>query len=128
MSPPATEEELTGAAQGGMGVPAPVEGAVRSGTVPANGARTVRVLYLFAGARRKSGLANSMRLACKGSGIKVIVEEVDILRGGRRHDLLRKVHRDKILVKVRKGHYVLTAASPPSSMSRPAASFRAKDG
>ena len=119
LSPPAAEGEQTGVAHGGMGVPAPNEGAGRSGTVPANGARTVRVLYLFAGARRKSGLARSLRLACKGTGVKIIVEEIDILRGGRRHDLLRKVYRNKILVKVRKGNYFLTAASPPcGSFSR----------
>ena len=43
----------------------------------------------------------------------MFIEEIDILRGGRKHDLLRKAHRDRILAKVRKGHYVLAAASPP---------------
>ena len=58
-------------------------------------------------------------MACKGTDIKVVVEEIDILRGGQKHDLLRKVHRDKILVKVRKGYYLLAAASPPcGSFSR----------
>ena len=114
LSPPFTEEaEQTGAARGGLGIPTPNEGADRLGIAPAIGTRVVRILYLFAGARRKSGLARSLRLACTGTGVKVFVEEIDILRGGRRHDLLRKAYRDKILDRVKKGHYVLAAASPP---------------
>ena len=97
----------------------PNEGAGPPGSVPANGIRQVRVLYLFAGARRRSGLARSLRIACKGTGIKVFVDEIDILRGGRRHDLLRKARREKLMAKVRRGHYYLTAASPPcGSFSR----------
>ena len=113
MSPPVPEKEQTAEAQEGLGIPAPSEGANRSGISPANGTRVARVLYLFAGARRKSGLARSLRLACKSTGVKVFIEEIDILRGGRKHDLLRKAHRDMILAKVRRGHYILAAASPP---------------
>ena len=113
LSPSATAEEQTEAAQEGIGIPAPSEGAERPGIAPANGTRVARVLYLFAGARRKSGLARSLRLACKGAEVLAFVEEIDILRGGRRHDLLRKAYRDKILDRVKKGHYVLAAASPP---------------
>ena len=64
------------------GVAAPDAGAGRFGLAPTNCTRVMRVLYLFAGARRKSGLARSLKIACKGTGIAVTVDEIDILRGG----------------------------------------------
>ena len=113
MSPPVIAEEQTAVAQVCMGKSAPSEGAGPPGVVPANGLREARVLYLFAGARRRSGLAKSLRVACKGTGIRVFVDEIDILRGGRQHDLLRRAYREKIMAKVRQGYYQLAAASPP---------------
>ena len=104
LSPPVAAEEQTAGAQEGIDIPARSEGAIRPGIAPANGTRVARVLYLFAGARRRSGLARSLRLACKGTRVMVFVDEIDILRGGRRHDLLRKTHRNKILAKVRMGY------------------------
>ena len=91
----------------------PSDAARTSGEIPANGAGVVRVLYLFAGARRKSGLARSLRVACNGLHLKCYVDEVDVLRGGRSHDLLNKKRQEKILIRIRRGHYHLTAASPP---------------
>ena len=87
-SHPVTEEVGTAGPPIKDGVAAPDEGAGRFGVTPTNCTRVMRVLYLFAGARRKSGLARSLRIACKGTGIAVTVDEIDILRGGRRHDLL----------------------------------------
>ena len=113
MSPPVIAEEQTAVAQVCMGKSAPSEGAGPPGVVPANGIREARVLYLFAGARRRSGLAKSLRIACKDTGIRVVVDEIDILRGGRQHDLLRRAYREKIMAKVRQGYYQLAAASPP---------------
>ena len=87
--------------------------------VPTNGFRLMRVLYLFAGARRRSGLARSLRIACKGTGISVTVDEVDVLRGGRRHDLLHGKRQEKIRARIKSGFYHLMAASPPcGSFSR----------
>ena len=119
MSPPITGEERTAGAQVDEGGPTPDEGVVSPDVVPVSGAREVRVLYLFAGARRRSGLARSLRLACKGTGTRVVVDEIDILRGGRAHDLLNKTRQKKLLSKVQGGRYHLTAASPPcGSFSR----------
>ena len=98
---------------------APSDGSGQPGIAPTSGARQLRVLYLFAGARRKSGLARSLRIACKGTGTAVTVDEIDILRGGRRHDLLSKKRQDRYRDRIRRGHYHLTAASPPcGSFSR----------
>ena len=78
---------------------------------PASSSRWLRVLYLFAGARRKSGLAVSLRAACKGTGLKVDAAEVDVLCGGRRH-LLSRGRQNKVLAKIEQGGYQLVAASP----------------
>ena len=103
LSPPITGEERTAGAQVDEGGPTPDEGVVSPDVVPVSGAREVRVLYLFAGARRRSGLARSLRLACKGTGTRVVVDEIDILRGGRAHDLLCKTRQKKLLSKVQGG-------------------------
>ena len=92
---------------------APSDGSGQSGSGPAIGARVLRVLYLFAGARRKSGLARSLIIACKGTGTAVTVDEIDILRGGRRHDLLSKKRQAMFRDRIKRGYYHLTAASPP---------------
>ena len=98
---------------------APSDGAGQSGFGPAIGTRVLRVLYLFAGARRKSGLARSLKIACKGTGIAVTVDEIDILRGGRRHDLLSRKRQATFRDRIKRGYYHLTAASPPcGSFSR----------
>ena len=66
-----------------------------------------------------AALARSLRIACKGTGVRVVVDEIDILRGGRKHDLLCRTRREKLLTKIRRGHYHLAAASPPcGSFSR----------
>ena len=98
---------------------APSDGSSQLGITPACEARVLRVLYLFAGARRKSGLARSLRIACKGTGTAVTVGEIDVLRGGRRHDLLSKKRQAHYRDRIRRGYYHLTAASPPcGSFSR----------
>ena len=92
------------------GVAAPDDGAGQLGFGPTNGTGVMRVLYFFAGARRKSGLARSLKIACKGTGIAVTVDEIDILRGGRRHDVLSKKRQAKLRDRIKNSYYHLTAA------------------
>ena len=70
-------------------------------------------LYLFAGPGRKSGFAEALHQACKNHGWVANVTELDILRGGRSHDLLRPSLQDRYSEKVRKGEYDIVVASPP---------------
>ena len=63
LSPPVTAEEQTAETQEDMGKSAPSEGAGLPGMVPATGIREARVLYLFAGAHRRSGLSKFLRIA-----------------------------------------------------------------
>ena len=112
-SPPVAANTRTqGATEGTVGA-APCETAATPGSSPASSGRWVRVLYLFAGARRKSSLAQSLRVACKSFHHKVAIDEVDVLRGGHRHDLLNKKRQNKVISKIKQGHYHFVAASPP---------------
>ena len=53
----------------------------RTSSTATTGTRTITALYLFAGAHRKSGCADSLHMACKKIGRHAEVTEVDILRG-----------------------------------------------
>ena len=46
-----------------------------------------RVLYLFSGVKRKATVKHYVMKLAKQYDIKIIFEEVDILRSRRRHDL-----------------------------------------
>ena len=75
----------------------------------------LKALYLFAGTRRKSGLGPSLRRHCIKKGLKVKLVEVDVLRGGRRHDMLAFGRQQRLLSRVKRREYDLVAASPPCS-------------
>ena len=73
----------------------------------------MQVLYLFAGAKRRSGLAASLRKAFRGTGMRVNVTEMDVLRGGARHDLLSKARQKRLLKRISEGEFILVVSSPP---------------
>jgi hypothetical protein len=73
----------------------------------------MQVLYLFAGAKRHSSLAGCLRSASKRTGLKINTKEVDILQGGRGHDLLRKATRRTLILAVQRGRFDMVVASPP---------------
>ena len=73
----------------------------------------MQVIYLFAGAKRRSSLASSLKKAFAGTGLKVNGEEVDVLQGGRHHDLLSKARQARYLARIAKGEFALLASSPP---------------
>jgi site-specific DNA-cytosine methylase len=66
-----------------------------------------RALYLFAGPKRKSTIGPLLRKA----GWEVV--EVDILQGGKDHDLTRQVVQEKLLQKIASGYFDLILTSPP---------------
>ena len=67
----------------------------------------MRVLYLFAGARRKSGLGGSLLKACSGTAVRIRLEEMDILQGGQKHNLLRADLRKAVMERVTNGAFDL---------------------
>ena len=70
--------------------------------------QVLRVLYLFAGPKRKSSLASALQQACKSTGVKVDVKEYDILQGGKNHDLTNKKRQAGLLRRVRGGEFFMS--------------------
>ena len=75
--------------------------------------KTVKVLYLFAGAKRKASVKEYMAKHSKKFHLKVKVLELDLLRGGRRHDLSVAGRRGKILNRITSGEFHVVLTSPP---------------
>jgi len=63
----------------------------------------LRVLYLFAGVKRKSDLGSFLRRRCRISAVSLAIEEVDVLRDGRRHNLLSGTRKSAYLGKISRG-------------------------
>ena len=66
-----------------------------------------RALYLFAGPKRRSTIGNMLRKS------NWAVEEIDILQGGREHDLTRAKVQTALVDKVATQGYDLLLTSPP---------------
>ena len=90
--------------------------------------RGLRVLYLFAGAKRSNDLKAFLTRLCTytktqlqelspGNAINFYMhmDEVDILRGKTKYNLLNGAVRAKIMAKVSSGRYNVVVASPPCS-------------
>ena len=69
------------------------------------------VLYLFAGAKRKSDLGSYLKAICKEKGVKLKILELDILRGRRRHDLSSSKRQRSILSQIKKKQYHAVVAA-----------------
>ena len=73
----------------------------------------MRVLYLFAGIRRKSDLGSRIRQQGRLRGITVVVDEVDVLRDQKKHNLLSAKRKRHYLQYIKLGKYDAVVASPP---------------
>ena len=83
----------------------------------------LRVLYLFAGAERKAALPSCLRALTeefnKSADFDFAVDlqciEIDILRGGKDHDLSVKARRDALLQQVLDREFDIAISTPPCS-------------
>ena len=75
----------------------------------------LRVLYLFSGKVRVDSVASCLKKLGGAKGVKVIVKEVDILRGRRKYNMLSRPKQKAILEQVGEGLYAAVVASPPCS-------------
>ena len=82
---------------------------------PPEAVKVIRVLYLFAGIKRKASVKEYIAKYCKKFHFKVKMFEIDILRCGRRHDLRYGPRRRKYLELIKAGNYDVVLASPPCS-------------
>ena len=74
----------------------------------------LRILYLFAGQKRRSSVAALVRRRARAAGREVTCSEVDILRSAQ-HDLSLKRVQEFYLDQLRVGLYDVLVASPPCS-------------
>ncbi len=75
----------------------------------------VKVLYLFAGRQRRGDMGYFLRKLFKAKDIEVNMVEVDVLRGGRRHNLLQISSRTRFMKEVEARLFDVVLASPPCS-------------
>ena len=68
---------------------------------------------MFAGVKRRSDLGSCLRRQGRRHKVSVIVEEVDVLRDSKKHNLLSPRRRKQYLRKVKGGNYFAVVASPP---------------
>ncbi len=83
---------------------------------PAADSLAIRILYLFAGESRHADMGAAFRkLAHDNSALNLEIVEMDILRGGKDHDLLRPQLRAEILKDIQVGKWEIVMAAPPCS-------------
>ena len=75
----------------------------------------VQVLYLFSGRQRKGDMGYFLGKFFKLKNMEIHMVEVDLLRGGKRHNLLQNSARIKIMKEVEAKHFDAVIASPPCS-------------
>ena len=83
-------------------------------TIPAlNGKRTLRCLYLFAGIEREASIAKHLVEMCKKDGHGLQFWSVDVLIGGKGHDLLNRDSQNDFLRMIEEGRFDIQVLSPP---------------
>ena len=80
---------------------------------PPQGRRSLVVLYLYAGAKRKADLRTYLLKHCKEKGLILKMVEIDIIRNRKRGDLMNKQRRNYFLAQARRGAYDAIFTSPP---------------
>ena len=73
----------------------------------------LRGLYLFASSKRKTDLGSCLRRCCKKYHLKVKLDEIDLLRGGEKHNMLSPRRWRDLVSLIKKGKYDVVVASPP---------------
>jgi len=74
--------------------------------------RTLRVLYLFAGMKRRADVRHYLVQICRKNDISLRMIELDILRS-RKHDLSQVQRRSYYISCAKRGTYDVILASPP---------------
>ena len=88
------------------------EGA-RARVAPRDGRPTLRMAYLFSGPQRKSSIAHHLHQLCAKAGFGLEVDEIDILVGGKQHDMLDSEAQEAIMARIAAGDYDIVVMSPP---------------
>ena len=65
----------------------------------------MHVAYFFSGMSRKASIGEELCKPCTKSGLGLVVDEIDIMNGGKAHDLLSKDTQIAWEAKVTGGEY-----------------------
>ena len=63
----------------------------------------MKVTYFFCGIQRKSSVANSLAKLCRDAGFVLLVHEIDILIGGKEHDLMDTETQQLLIDRIAQG-------------------------
>ena len=74
---------------------------------------TIRVAYFFSGIERKASIGNKLKGLCVKHGYGLKFEEIDILVGGKAHDLLDKDSQEAYIQDIEDGKIDVQILSPP---------------
>jgi len=103
---------MTGAADPGMAAP-PSSGP----TTPSDGVPLVKVMYLFAGGRRRSDVAAYLKEAEASGKIRLILKEFDVERSPE-HDLTNVALWTEIIETLEEGQWFIIVSPPCNTFSR----------
>ena len=73
----------------------------------------MRLAYFFFGFKRKSSIAEELKLLCTKGGFGLTVHEVDVLVGGKEHYLLDRGSQQDWLLRLEDGKFDCIILSPP---------------
>ena len=86
---------------------------------PQEGKRTMRVAYFFSGMSRKAFIGEKLLKFCAKAGLGLVVDEIDIVNGGKSHDLFDRDAQFDSEAMATGGEYDLIILSQPcTSWSR----------
>ena len=103
---------MTGAADPGMAAPPP-----SGSTTPSDGVPLVKVMYLFAGGRRRSDVAAYLKEAEASGKIRLILKEFDVERSPE-HDLTNVALWTEIIETLEEGQWFIIVSPPCNTFSR----------
>ena len=90
------------------------EGGAASAAAPVPDTRSVlRVAYFFAGAERKASIEGHLQRMCDNAGVRLHMETIDIMVGGKAHNLLSREIQDAFIARVEEGSFDMIIFSPP---------------
>ena len=73
----------------------------------------MHVAYFFAGPERKASIEGELRKLCEAAGVRLVMENIDIMVGGNAHNLLSREVQDDFIARVENGEFDLVIFSPP---------------
>ena len=82
---------------------------------PSRHKKVLRILYLFAGERRKNDIRAKLEIKCKRREVGLILKEVDLLLHGEEDNMLDDKAWHRVMESIDRGDWDLQIVTPPCS-------------